>query len=119
MSVGHPTRRAPTHIVSHEFIGEPLGPRPQVSFDFCVERLSDILRVQHIPPAERDTEFNAPREAPQRDRGRECEYHTGYLPSVMRFISADFERVAFDVDRTGRAGADLNGTTREKLIIGE
>ena len=68
--------------------------------------LSDILRVQNIPPAERDTKGNAPRQAPQRDWGEECEDHARYLPSVVHFVSADFERVAFDMGRAGGAGPE-------------
>jgi hypothetical protein len=106
-------------IFSNQFIREPLGPRSQVPFDFCVECISDILRVQDIPPAERDTEGNASRQAPQGDRREECEDDARYLPSVMHSIGGDFKRVAFDMGRTGRTGANLDGTTREKLIIGE
>lgn len=64
-------------------------------------------------------EGNASRQAPQGDRGKEGENHTAYLPSVVHFIGADFERVAFDVGRAGRAGTDLDGAAREELIIGE
>ena len=119
MSLGYPIRQVLTHVVSHQCIWEPLGPRSQVSLEFYVKCISDILRVQHIPPAKRDTESNAPRQAPQRDWGKECEDHTGYLYPVMHFIGTNFERVAFDMGRAGRAGADLDDATREQLIIGE
>ena len=42
-----------------------------------------------------------------------------YLPPVVRPISADFERVAFDMGRAGGAGADLDGASREELVIRE
>jgi len=106
-------------VVNDQFIGEPLSPRRQVSFDFCVECLPDILRVQNIPPAKRDTEGNAARETPQGDRREECEDDAMCLPSVMDSVSADFERVAFDMGWTGCACANLNDASREELIIGE
>lgn len=108
-----------THIVDNQFIGEPLGPGPQVSFDLCVECLSDILRVQNIPPAERDTEGNAAGQAPQGDRREKCEDDAMYLPSVMDSVRADFERVAFNMGWTCRAGANVDGATGEELIVGE
>jgi hypothetical protein len=119
VSFGYSRGQGLTHIISNQLIGEPLGAGSQISLDFCVECTSDILRVQYVPPAERDTEYNTPRQALQRDCGEEREYHTGYLPSIMRFVSADFERVAFDMSRASRAGANLDGTTRKELIIGE
>lgn len=108
-----------THIVDDQFIGEPLGPGRQVPFDLCIECLSNVLRVQDVPPAERDPEGNASRQAPQGDRREECEDDARYLPSVMHSVSADFERVAFDMGRTGSTSANLDGATREELIIGE
>lgn len=77
------------------------------------------MGVQNIPPPEWDTKGDTPRQAPQRNWGKEGEDHTWYLPSVGRSISADFKRVAFDMGRAGGAGADLDGTTREELIIRE
>ena len=119
VSFSYLLRQASTHVFSNQFIWESLSAGSQVSFDFCVECLSDILRVQNIPPAEWDTEGNAPRQAPQRDWGKECENYAGYLPSVVVSISGDFEGVPFDMGRAGGAGADLDGTTREELIVRE